>query len=66
MIYASPKVPKTEGKFMYPLIIIVDIGGTAEKPVITHLLVFCTSQPISPDAPAFETKTDPFENVLRQ
>lgn len=67
MISAVPNVPAVEGRSIKPLIIKVVAGGmTAENPVMTHLLVFWTSQPTYPELPDFDISIDPLANALLQ
>lgn len=51
MISAVPNVPGTEGKSMYPFMMMTLLAGTYLKPVMAHLLPCWTAHPISPEVP---------------
>lgn len=58
--------PLTAGKSTCPRIITLVPGATSANPVITHLLPFCTMQPIYPELPDLVSKPDPSSAALRQ
>lgn len=54
------------GRSTFPLMITLEFAGSLENPVMTHLLLFCTIQPIYPEVPDCDINAELSSTELRQ